>query len=102
MHGLIALFLGVIALAIILLVLGLGALQVLVVTSRAIMALIICGLSVGYVVWSTLIVSPHAAVVDNDDDDDRRRGRGASCSPPSGPSCPAKRLLLLPMLPTEL
>jgi hypothetical protein len=41
MHGLINFFLGVIALAIILLAIGLGALQVLVVTSRAIMALIV-------------------------------------------------------------
>ncbi len=38
MHGLVALFLGVIALAIILLVVGLGTFQVLVVTSRAIVA----------------------------------------------------------------
>ena len=41
MHGLVALFLGVIALAIILLVVGLGAFQVLVIMSRAIVALII-------------------------------------------------------------
>jgi hypothetical protein len=40
-HGLVALFLGVITLAIILLVLGLGALQVLVIASRAIVALIV-------------------------------------------------------------
>ncbi len=36
MHGLVAPFLGVIALAIILLVVGLGAFQVLILTSRAI------------------------------------------------------------------
>ena len=41
MHGLVALFLGVIVLAIILLVVGLCALQVLVVMSRAIMVLIV-------------------------------------------------------------
>ena len=41
MHGLVALFLGVIALAIILLVVGLGAFQVLVIMSRAIVALIV-------------------------------------------------------------
>jgi hypothetical protein len=41
MHGLVALFLGVIALVIILLVVGLSALRVLVVASRAIVALIV-------------------------------------------------------------
>jgi hypothetical protein len=41
MHGLVALFWGVIGLAIILLVIGPGAFQVLVVTSRAIMALVV-------------------------------------------------------------
>ncbi len=41
MHGLVALFLGVIPLAIILLVVGLGALQVLVIASRAIVVLIV-------------------------------------------------------------
>ncbi len=41
MHGIVALFLGVIALAIILLVLGLGAFGVLVVMSRAIVASIV-------------------------------------------------------------
>jgi hypothetical protein len=41
MHGLVDLFLGVIALAIILLVIGLCALRVLVVMSRAIMASIV-------------------------------------------------------------
>jgi hypothetical protein len=41
MHGLVALFLGVIALVIILLVVGLGDFQVLVIMSRAIVAAII-------------------------------------------------------------
>ncbi len=47
MHGLIALFLGVIALAIILLVEGLGALWVLVAALRGIMALIVLMMIVG-------------------------------------------------------
>ncbi len=41
MHGLVTLFLGVIALAIILLVTGLGDFRVLVITSRAIVALVV-------------------------------------------------------------
>jgi hypothetical protein len=41
MHGLVALFLGVIAITIILLVVGLGAFQVLVVTSEAIVASVV-------------------------------------------------------------
>ena len=41
MHGLVTLFLEIIALAIILLVVGLGTFQVLVVTSRAIMVLVV-------------------------------------------------------------
>jgi hypothetical protein len=57
MHGLIALFLGVIALAIILLVIGLVASYVLVVALRAIMALIVSMTIVGSSVITVLSVA---------------------------------------------
>jgi hypothetical protein len=58
MHGLIALFPGVIALAIILFVVGLGALQVLVTASRAIVALIILVMIVRSAIIAVRSVDP--------------------------------------------
>jgi hypothetical protein len=57
MHGLVAPFLGVIALAIILLVVGLGACRVLVVTSRAIMTPIILMMIVGLLIIAVASVA---------------------------------------------
>ncbi len=56
MHGLVALFLGVIAFGIILLVVGLGALQVPVVMSRAIVALIVLMTKVRLVIIAVVSV----------------------------------------------
>jgi hypothetical protein len=60
MHGLVAPFLGVIALAIILLVIGLGAFQVLVVTLRAIMTPIILMMIVGLLI---IVVASVASMI---------------------------------------
>jgi hypothetical protein len=57
MHGLVVLFLGVIALAMILLVIGLCALQVLVVTSMAIVVLIILMIIVGLGIIAVMSVA---------------------------------------------
>jgi hypothetical protein len=57
MHGLVALFLGVIALVIILLVIGLVALCVLVVTSTMIMALIVSMTIVRLAIVTIILVS---------------------------------------------
>jgi hypothetical protein len=57
MHGLVAPFLGVTALAIILLVVGLGAFRVLVITSRVIMALIVLMMIVRMVIIAITLVA---------------------------------------------
>jgi hypothetical protein len=62
-HGLVALFLGVIALVIILLVIGLGALWVLVVTSRAIMGLIVSMMIVGSAIVMVALVASMVVVI---------------------------------------
>jgi hypothetical protein len=63
MHGLITLFLGVIALAIILLVVGLCALQVLVVESRAIVASIVLMTIVGAAIIAVTSVALMIATI---------------------------------------
>ncbi len=57
MHGLVALFLGVIVLVIILFVIGLGTFQVLVVTSRAIVALVLSMMVVRSVIVAIAFVA---------------------------------------------
>jgi hypothetical protein len=57
MHGLVPLFLGVIALAIIFLVIGLGAFRVLVVTSRAIVVLVVLMMIVRSVIVAIALVA---------------------------------------------
>jgi hypothetical protein len=63
MHGLIALFLGVIILAIILLVVGLGALQVLVIASMATVALIVSMTIFGLVILTFVSVALMVVVI---------------------------------------
>jgi hypothetical protein len=57
MHGLVALFLGVIAFAIVLLVVGLVALQVLIVALRTIVALIVLMMIVGLAIVAITLVA---------------------------------------------
>ncbi len=63
---------------------------------------VVCGPSIGGVGRRTLIVGPHAAIVDDNNDDNCRHGGGALCPPPSGPSRPAGCLSLLLMSPTTV
>jgi hypothetical protein len=57
MHGFVALFLGVIGLAIILIVVGLGALWVLAIASRAIVATIVLMMIVGSAIVAIALVA---------------------------------------------
>jgi hypothetical protein len=63
MHGLVALFLGVIPPAIILLVIGLGTFRVLVITSRAIVALIVSMMVVRSVIVAIALVASMIVMV---------------------------------------
>ncbi len=63
MHGLVTLFLEVIAPAIILLVVGLGTLRVLVVTSRVIVALIVLMMIVRLAIIAVASVASIAVVI---------------------------------------
>jgi hypothetical protein len=63
MHGLVTFFLEVIVLAIILRVIGLGALQVLFVASRMIVALIVSIMIVGSVIITVTLVAPMVVTI---------------------------------------